>query len=85
MNKYIKTDTIKDFFKDNFPQYVYTDMHGKGMLEAILEQPSIDIVRCEECKHGTYLEDAEMYICNAIGQEAFDAGHFCSYGERSEK
>ena len=42
----------------------------------------IDIVRCKECRHGHYNENADMYQCDAIGFEAFDSGHFCSYGER---
>ena len=48
----------------------------------IISAPSIDIVRCKECKHGTYCEEAEMYICNANDQDLYEAEHFCSYGER---
>ena len=53
-------------------------------LKAIDEQPTINIVRCKECKHGTYCEEADMYICNANDQDLYEAEHFCSYGERRE-
>ena len=41
-----------------------------------------EIIRCKQCKHGTYCEEADMYICNANDQDLYEAEHFCSYGER---
>ncbi len=55
-----------------------------GCAYVIRELPSIDIVRCKECVHGTYCEEADMYICNANDQDLYEAEHFCSYGERRE-
>ena len=67
------------------------------MKEVIMKVPSFsadypkapiyvaDLVRCKECKHGTYCEEAEMYICNANDQDLYEAEHFCSYGERSRR
>ena len=82
MSRYIEYDAI-DYRNDK--------MHDKSsdfidgviyMAQRIDDAPSIDIVRCKECKHGTYCEEAEMYICNANGQDLYEAEHFCSYGER---
>ena len=53
-------------------------------VEEVMQLPSIDIVFCRECKHGTYCEEADMYICNANDQDLYEAEHFCSYGERRE-
>ena len=61
---------------------IYIDKNETA--ERIRKIPSIDIVRCKECKHGTYYEEAEMYICNANDQDLYEAEHFCSYGERRE-
>ena len=64
-----------------------TGMTYEALAHAMVEiqlAPSIDIVRCKECKHGTYCEEAEMYICNANDQDLYEAEHFCSYGERRE-
>lgn len=70
----------------------YTDCYmqamssrADGIRDAMIEiydAPSIDIVFCKECKHGTYCEEADMYICNANDQDLYEAEHFCSYGER---
>ena len=54
------------------------------VAEMITDAPSIDIVRCRECEHGTWHEQTEMYICSANDQDLYEAEHFCSYGERRE-
>ena len=53
-------------------------------IEILKGAPSIDIVRCRECEHGTWHEQTEMYICSANDQDLYEAEHFCSYGERRE-
>ena len=53
----------------------------------IEDAPSIDIVRCKECKHWCNHKDADydqndfMYYC-AVHKVSFSGKDFCSYGER---
>ena len=61
---------------------------GRVEWEDIFDAPSIDIVRCKECK---YSSDDGTYGCMADHFNGLDdvyhrmyADDFCSYGERSE-
>jgi len=55
------------------------------VVEAINSAPSIDIVRCKECKHGRYREDYDEYECYSSGCGlVYDADFYCADGERSE-
>ena len=79
MSRYIDADAfIEDLYEHEFSNWCDKD----EVSTLVNEAPSIDIVRCKECKHGTYYEEAEMYICNANDQDLYEAEHFCSYGER---
>ena len=96
----IDADALKEFIDDcgicaicpqKAPRCSYDcdfpDVVTEKWNVAIDAQPTIDavsVVRCKECKHGTYCEEAEMYICNANDQDLYEAEHFCSYGERKE-
>ena len=63
---------------DNFQNCYngWSDTYDKAyIIGAIEEQPSIDIVRCSECK---YYEADWCYWRD----EAITADDFCSYGER---
>ena len=78
MSRYIDADALEydtewSEYHDGFT--AYSQM-------AIDTAPSIDIVRCKECRFGQWHEQAEEYICIAHDQDLFDAEHFCSYGER---
>ncbi len=80
MSRWIDADTLE-------PIILWQDYEGyvTAYSDAEIENaPSIDIVRCKECEHGTYCEEAEMYICSANDQDLYEAEHFCSYGERRE-
>jgi len=50
-------------------------------LDAVREAPSIDIVRCKECKYKD-MELCAMYKLVVAGVRKYD--DFCSYGERRE-
>lgn len=76
MSRYIDADVLIDKLPK---EYLGSIVHAM-----INEAPSIDIVRCHECEHGTWHEQTEMYICSANDQDLYEAGHFCSYGERRE-
>lgn len=58
---------------------------GSEVENLIAEAPSIDIVRCKECKwRGEEIESGNPYHwCRlvGVGYEVDDI-HFCSYGER---
>ena len=62
-------------------------------LNAVREAPSIDIVRCGECKHWDdrrdddwWSEDGACYKDSILGHAIYrTADDFCSYGSRSEK
>ena len=60
-----KTEPTSEFLK------------GGDILNQIDREPTIDIVRCEECK----AYDSECEWCNGLGLE-MKADDFCSYGKR---
>ena len=45
-------------------------------------KPTIEIVRCEECKHYTPVEGGKPFCALHITAVAYD--DFCSYGERKD-
>ena len=53
------------------------------VAEMIADAPSIDIVRCKECKHWRNT-DAEKIPTASIACGNMHADDFCSYGEREE-
>ena len=70
---------------------MYYYEHNEGGLTAydaqdiINKAPSIDIVRCKECKHGEYREDFDEYECHCSGCGlVYDADFYCADGERRE-
>ena len=74
MSRYINADAIKDLLM----KYIGLT---NGFDRAFSEAPSIDIVRCKECKwakaNGTY------QWCGRLDSTArITADDFCSYGER---
>ena len=56
---------------------------GSEVENLIADAPSIDIVRCKECKHSEYREDFDDYECHSSGCGlVYDADFFCADGER---
>ena len=54
-------------------------------IEKIIDSaPSIDIVRCKECKHCHYEQEDDIYHCYKLFHRFYDTEHYCSYGERRE-
>ena len=82
MSRYIDADAFLKEYCEPYP-HVYM-----AMSKAVADAPSIDIVRCSECKHwvGNISEDDGIYEdeCKWITEEAPNADDFCSYGERSD-
>ena len=81
MSRYIDADAMDkrriDYIVDGYADSA-DDMAEWGM--AIIEAPSIEIVRCKECKH-LYTMDCAFY---EVGDNV-KPDDFCSYGCRSEK
>lgn len=70
MSRYIEADAIPN---------IYTATHQELIL-ALEDAPSIDIVRCKECKFWK-----NKHLCatwSAFGTIETEADDFCSYGEK---
>lgn len=68
--------------KDVLKQRINTAFWSE--IENIIDSaPSIDIVRCKECKHGEYRKEYDDYECHASGCGlVYDADFYCADGER---
>ena len=90
MNRYIDADAL---IKEN--AYA-SDMWDRGtqsfdlpivVVRDIEDAPSIDIVRCGECKWADWYKTADgkqFCYCMETGNGGRIADDFCSYGERRE-
>ena len=82
MSRYIDYDAI-DYRNDK--------MHDKSsdfidgvlyMAQRIEDAPSIDIVRCRDCKHCQYLPENKIYYCYKSFHKILDAkSHYCGFGK----
>lgn len=50
----------------------------------IAELPTIDLVRCGECKYGTKIVTTGKITCG-LDRQVWEKTDFCSYGERNSK
>ena len=84
MSRWIDYDAI-DYRNDRLHDKSEEFLNGViYMTQRIEEAPSIDIVRCKECK---YASDNKVYGCmlNHFNNDDYHrmyADDFCSYGER---
>lgn len=88
MGKFIDMDKLV------LPKGTVDKIQKKGVpaiLDWLAEQDSIDIVRCENCKHLIEIDKDNLYVCDRIdigmdGEPSFlkPETDFCSYGERKE-
>ena len=74
MSKYIDADVLIRYGKQGSLVY----------WEDIETAPSIDIVRCKECKHKSNGHEF-MWCDHEHGMDMVKPDDFCSYGERSEE
>ena len=57
-----------------------------GIVDVIDSRPTIDIVRCKECKYGEYREDFDDYECHSSGCGlVYEANFFCADGKERKK
>lgn len=79
MSRWIDADAI-DYRNDKLIDKSVEFLNGViYMATRIGEAPSIDIVRCKECKH----KDPIVNYCHENDRNII-ADDFCSYGERRE-
>ena len=83
MSRYIDVEWLEDNAKEYSLGY-YEDDEWATPLNVLDSAPSIDIVRCGECKH--WCKGDEVYgICyRCPNTRQMQADDFCSYGERKE-
>ena len=75
MSKWIDADAFLKEYCEPYP-HIY-----KAMSRAMAEAPSIDIVRCQDCKYWVYnFNGCSRNPCT----EPWYATDFCNYGERRE-
>ena len=88
MSRYIDADALHDALKAKQKWVVRCgDKHNEGYTYdqvhfAIDDAPSIDIVRCQDCKYWVYhFNGCSRNPCT----EPWYATDFCSYGERESE
>ena len=72
----LECDTEWSEYHDGFISYSQMEIDSA---------PSIDIVRCKECKRCHYDDEKDLYRCTKSGMEhwMYKADiHYCDYGER---
>lgn len=80
MSRYIDTKWLEDNAKEYSLGY-YEEDEWATPLNVLDSAPSIDIVRCRECKH--WHEKDGLTYCDRIDYGyGYKADDFCSYGER---
>ena len=77
MSRYIDADAMKEEFT----------CKGDEWINNIIDStPSIDIVRCKECRHWIgeteHYEDREYKACWQLCGQYMDSEFWCKYGER---
>ena len=80
----IDADALKKDLSENYVFYGFRQLLN-DFYEALDSAPSIDIVRCKECKHSNSYESTfgKGWFCwrDHVKRNADD---FCSYGERKD-
>ena len=77
MSKYIDLNEATDLFKG-----IDATMTGGWVADTLEALPTIDIVRCQDCKYWVYnFNGCSRNPCT----EPWYATDFCNYGERIEE
>lgn len=78
MSRYIDADVLTKEIKQDIADDGLTE---RFVFYRINEAPSVDIVRCQDCKHWVYnFNGCARNPCT----EPWYATDFCNYGERRE-
>ena len=79
MSRYIDADAMKKQVESPYTEYPIMIQIRKTLKDFIEDAPSIDIVRCQDCKHWVYnFNGCSRNPCT----EPWYATDFCNYGER---
>jgi hypothetical protein len=82
MSRWIDADAIKDKAWKAESEACFYALEDVVSVTDIDEAPSIDIVRCQDCKYWVYnFNGCSRNPCT----EPWYATDFCSYGERSSE
>ena len=90
MSKYADIEQIKKVIRDEWVKYIPMefDMNISFVLGKIAEVPTIDIVRCKDCKYKVVTDDGEYnpqdIVCSYWASDGLEEEDFCSYGEQTE-
>ena len=87
MSRYIDADALKAFIRNKYFQCDMPEEWGNGVMWATSQinrycnkvAPSIDIVRCQDCRHRYMDADLQVWTCT-YGLMIKPDG-FCNYGE----
>ena len=80
MSKYIDADAIKEKKWQAESEACFYALEDVVSVTDIEEAPSIDIVRCKDCKHNP--KGIGWVSCPMTGANTRKPDDFCSYGER---
>lgn len=86
MSRYVNADYVKavmlnDRLLQGNAEY---ELYKQKVDAQVKAMPTIDIVRCQECKHWHKKDD--LTYCDRIDYGyGYKADDFCSYGERKEQ
>ena len=80
MSRYIDADDVANAIYHHIPS-IRTMTDARGIID---EAPSIDIVRCKECKHNynTAINHGKMQPRCDFMDAKLRADDFCSYGQK---
>ena len=82
MSRYIDTKWLEDNAKEYSLGY-YEEDEWATPLNILDSAPTIEIIRCRECKY--WVSDGGALMLCDIHKDPTVPEHFCSYGSRSEK
>lgn len=77
-------DLIVDKLPDDVPFDLLPDVDA--IVDAILANDVVEVVRCKDCAYCRYVDGAEVYRCDRRGYYAEEVkpDDYCSRGERGE-
>ena len=81
MSRYIDTKWLEDNAKEYSLGY-YEEDEGATPLNVLDSAPTIDIVRCKDCKY--WVSDGGALMKCDIHKDPTVPDHYCSYGEEDK-
>ena len=90
MSRWIEVEPLIENFGKLTVELWLDSVEEAEIVSLIGNAPSIDLVRCGECKHNVGLRDGvefweEDITCDYWESDGLTADDFCSYGERRTK